>query len=318
MVGGGTATFTDRDDYQASVIGTSINLVLTGDGEFEGQLTWINLPRLRLVRGRESVPRIGFVTVAPGTVVVAFPTSRNLPQIWGGLTLGPHDIVFLGPGERIHQRTSGASQWGFISLTSETLADCSKVMTGTGIVAPHAVKILRPLSGAAAELSRLLAQACRLAETKPRLITHREVARAMEHDLLYALVNCLTADNAHEHPVQAAAKRRHARIMVRFEAVLAKHGNRQLSTRELRAALGVPDRTLAICCEEFLGMSPGNYVRLRRLNLVRAALQRANPTTTSVSELARRYGFSELGRFAVKYRTVFGETPSSTLRYAQN
>jgi transcriptional regulator GlxA family with amidase domain len=104
--------------------------------------------------------------------------------------------------------------------------------------------------------------------------------------------------------------------MVRFQAVLEKHGDTQLSTRELWAAVGVPTRTLTICCAEFLGMSPGKYVRLRRLNLVRAALRRA-PATASVSELARRYGFTELGRFAVAYRALFGEAPSTTLRHAQ-
>jgi hypothetical protein len=112
MAGGGTATFTDPGDYRASVIGSSINLVLTGDGEFEAQLTWINLPRLRLVRGRENVPRIAFVTVVLGTVLVAFPTSHNPPQVWSGGTLGPRDIVLLGRGQHIHQRTSRASQWG--------------------------------------------------------------------------------------------------------------------------------------------------------------------------------------------------------------
>ena len=317
MAGGDTATFTDPDDYRARVIGASINLVLTGDGEFEAQLTWIDLPRLRLVHCQENVSRIAFVTVVPGTVLVAFPTSRNPPQIWGGATLGPRDIVLLGVGERIHQRTSGASKWGFISLTPETLADYSRVLTGTPIVAPPTARILRPPSGAAANFSRLQAQAGRLAETKPKFIAHREVVRAMEHDLLHALVNCLTAGDAYAHPVHAAARRRHASVMIRFEAVLAKHGDRQLSTRELCAAVGVPARTLTICCAEFLGMSPGNYVRLRRLNLVRAALRRANPATASVSELARRYGFSELGRFAVAYRALFGETPSTTLRHAQ-
>jgi AraC-like DNA-binding protein len=79
-------------------------------------------------------------------------------------------------------------------------------------------------------------------------------------------------------------------------------------------ALGVSERTLRACCAEFLGMSPGRYIRLRRLNLVRAALRCADPATTSVGELARRYGFSELGRFAIRYRTIFGETPSATLR----
>jgi AraC-like DNA-binding protein len=317
MAGGGTATFTDPDDYRASVIGASINVVLTGDGEFEGQLTWIDLPRLRLLRARENASRIAFVTVAPGTVLVAFPASRNPPQIWGGVTLGPRDIVLLGRGQHIHQQTSGASQWGFISLAPEVLADYSRVLTGTALVAPPAATILRPPSGAAAHLSRLHAQAGHLARTKPELLAHREVVRAMEHDLLDALVNCLAADDVYERAVHAAARRRHASIMVRFEAVLAKHGDRQLSTRELCAAVGVPARTLTLCCAEFLGMSPGNYVRLRLLNLVRAALRRANPARASVSELARRYGFSELGRFAVAYRALFGEAPLTTLRHAQ-
>jgi transcriptional regulator GlxA family with amidase domain len=50
------------------------------------------------------------------------------------------------------------------------------------------------------------------------------------------------------------------------------------------------------------------------LNLVRSALWRADPETASVAEIARNHHFLELGRFAVAYRAVFGEMPSSTLR----
>jgi len=60
-------------------------------------------------------------------------------------------------------------------------------------------------------------------------------------------------------------------------------------------------------------MSSTRYNLLRRLNLARSALRRADPETTSVAEIARNHQFHELGRFAVAHRTVFGEMPSSTL-----
>ena len=53
---------------------------------------------------------------------------------------------------------------------------------------------------------------------------------------------------------------------------------------------------------------------LRRMNMARSALRRADPATTSVAEIARKHQFLELGRFAVTYRTIFGEMPSTTLR----
>ena len=81
---------------------------------------------------------------------------------------------------------------------------------------------------------------------------------------------------------------------------------------ELCTASGVPERTLRLCCAEVLGVSPIRYFLLRRLNMTRSALRRADPETASVAEIARDHQFTELGRFAVVYRAIFGETPSST------
>ncbi|WP_415858950.1 helix-turn-helix domain-containing protein [Agromyces laixinhei] len=43
-------------------------------------------------------------------------------------------------------------------------------------------------------------------------------------------------------------------------------------------------------------------------------LTREDPNEGSVSEIARRWGFVNLGRFAAAYRREFGENPSETLR----
>ena len=117
----------------------------------------------------------------------------------------------------------------------------------------------------------------------------------MEQGLIKMLVTCLTTAEAR---TDGYGKRRHARITVRFEEVLAKNLSRPLPMLELCKLIAVSDRTLRSCCAEFLGMSPIQYVLLRRLEGVRRALRDANPGLVKVAEVAHRFGFTELGRFA--------------------
>lgn len=128
--------------------------------------------------------------------------------------------------------------------------------------------------------------------------------------MLHAIIHCLAVNEADDH---ARARHHHAAVMVRFEEALSKRIDQKLNMPRLCTEIGVPERTLRLCCAEFLGVSPTRYVTLRRLNKVRAALQRADPSIVTVAEVARNHQFLELGRFAVTYRTTFGESPSVTL-----
>jgi AraC-like DNA-binding protein len=102
--------------------------------------------------------------------------------------------------------------------------------------------------------------------------------------------------------------------MRRLEEVLDANPDRTLYVAELCAATGAADRTLRACCQEYLGMSPMRYLWLRRMHLARRALRMADPASTTVTEIATNYGFWELGRFSVAYRSLFGESPSAALR----
>lgn len=183
-------------------------------------------------------------------------------------------------------------------------------LSGKALATPLAARILRPAARDAARLRRLHAQACRLAETRAKVLAHPEVARAIEEGLIRALVTCLAAKARDD----GAARRHHTGIMVRFEEVLAEHPNRQLHLPELCALIAVSQRTLRSCCAKFLGISPTRYMLLRCLKAVRIALQDADPATANVAEIADGCGFTELGRFAGAYRAAFGEAPSTTLR----
>lgn len=311
MIGCGTAAFTDPEDFRVNVPGTSINLVLTARCDFRARVTWVNMRRLSLARCVESAPRIAFIGLEPGPIFTSFPIRFDPPPIWNGVEMRRGEIVLHGPDDHIYQYTEGGGRWGLLWVPPEHLASFSLTLTHATMSQPQSAKVLRPSPKLMANLVRLHGQACRLAETKPELITHREVTRAIEEDLLHALVNCVSANEVRHDGI---ARQRHVEIMARFERVLTSSDGAQRSMEELAAATGLAARTLRKHCETFLGMSPTQYARLRRFNLVRAALRRADPATASVGEIARQCGFSELGRFAVSYRMLFGETPSTTLR----
>jgi AraC-like DNA-binding protein len=54
-------------------------------------------------------------------------------------------------------------------------------------------------------------------------------------------------------------------------------------------------------------MGAKRYLTLRRLHLAWKALLAASASAATVTELAMRYGFWELSRFAVAYKSSFGE-----------
>ena len=307
----GTFAFSDPDDFRANLREAGIELALTVSGDFKARLNHAELPHLRLLYVREERPRVAYVSLAPERIFVTFAARSCPPPLWGGVELRPGDVVLHSHGEQMHQRTSGACHWASISQTAEHLAGCGKALTGQDLLPPPAGQVLRLSPSAVASLRQLHADASRLVEKKPELIGHPEVARALEQAVIYALVTCLSIG---AHCQNVAPRRHRAEIMRQFEEALAAHPEHPPHLPELCDAMRVPERTLRVCCAEFLGMSPIRYWRLRRLARVRAALRHADPATATVSDIARRHGFLQLGRFAAQYRAAFWEVPSDTLQ----
>ncbi len=312
MVSTTTSVFGEPNDFREALrYHGNLDLYITGSGRFLARLTKVALHRLCVAAVVEQLPRIGFLGVPQDMVLISFPFGDRPPPIWQGIRPRHGDIMIFGPGHRLHLRTQGPCRWGAIWVPTSMLSECFSELTGNTLTIAPFAELWRPSRTLGSRLLRLHAAVIRAAEVRPETIVDAEAARGMEQQLLHILVECLSAK-----PVEIQMQIRHQdqEITARFEDLLQAQEHPARRTRELLSALGVSDRHLRRCCADDLGMSPASYIQLRALHRVHDILRGAEPEMVSVSQIARLNGFSASGLFAVKYRTLFGELPSVTLR----
>lgn len=97
----------------------------------------------------------------------------------------------------------------------------------------------------------------------------------------------------------------------RAEEILTAEARDPPTIGAVAQRLGVSARTLSEGFRRFRGISPREFLAARRLEGLRADLERAPPDAT-ISDIAGLWGFVNLGALAGQYRRRFGELPSRT------
>ena len=87
-----------------------------------------------------------------------------------------------------------------------------------------------------------------------------------------------------------------------------------VTLNDLMSMAGVSERGLRRSFKNYFGMPPRQYLQLRRLHHARRLLRDRHNGENTVTAVAARLGMWDFGRFAIRYRRVFGERPSDTLR----
>jgi AraC-like DNA-binding protein len=304
-------TFTDPDDYAAAQRGVKSELTVIGRGHFTAKLIGIGLHRLGLQRSSDNLPRTAHSVNSKGLAIITFRTHPGPSLVRGGVEMQPTDIVRHAEDEAYFQRSSGSASFGAMSLPEEDMAAIGEAMAGLDLTPPRDAMLVTPQPGAMARLQRLHAAAGHLAEEAPEIIVNPDAARGLEQALVEAMISCLVDGEVREDSV---AQRHHEIVMRRFHRVVEENPKQPLYIPEICKAIRVSSRTLQACCQEHFGMGPKHYLLLRRMYLARRALREVATDATSVTDVATRYGFWQLGRFAVEYQSLFGESPSATLR----
>jgi len=304
-------TFTDAYDYQRAQRATTVEMVVTGAGNYRGDIKRFDLDKLQMQRNSCNLPFVARASFYTDRVMFLFLTQNEPPMGVLGSELHPGDMGIISIGDEFHVRTSAESWWATMMLSPSDLAAAGRALLGRDILAPNATQFTRPAPHLMARLLKLHQAASDLATTAPDIFAHPEVSKAFEQALIPALVACLS-DETTEPPARGRGDG--TRIMRKFEELIEAKPDSPLYLTEICDNLGVSSRTLRTHCQEHLGMAPHRYLWLRRMTLARRQLVRAEQGTTTVTDIATGCGFGELGRFSVQYHTLFGETPSETLR----
>jgi transcriptional regulator GlxA family with amidase domain len=103
----------------------------------------------------------------------------------------------------------------------------------------------------------------------------------------------------------------------RAEAFMRGRLGDPLTIPEIAGAAGVSLRGLQVLYQRRLGTTP--ILHLRRLRLAAARTRLEDPGVgETVTAIARRFGYSNVGRFGAHYRAAYDEAPASTLQRARS
>ena len=306
MPDGGSSIFTDADGYQSN-LQDILDLLVLRPRHFRARLTWADLPNLQLLRARESSARVGYMRLPGDRVFVTFPVRQDSVLVYGSVTLRFGNIMLHSRGEQRHQRTLGACEWASVAVSPDALLAFGRTLADADLAAPQSGQVLRPREADGRRLLRLHARVGDVVEKNLDRIANREVVRALEQDLIGALIACLADGKAEIHSTNSLAK---PAILPSFEALLMMPPCKLLRSHDISDRLGISEATLKARCLLELGMGPGRYQRLRRLKLTRTELLRSSKVRKlDVETIITRYGFRSLDRFVMEYWRFYGEMP---------
>ncbi|MFI5842852.1 AraC family transcriptional regulator [Catenuloplanes sp. NPDC051500] len=138
------------------------------------------------------------------------------------------------------------------------------------------------------------------------------IAERLWHSMLGGLLLAVEhqySDELAEPPVPSRP-----RTVKRAIDAMEADPSRPFTTSTLAHLAGVSVRSLQDGFRRHVGVTPMIYLQEVRLGRAHLDLTTSGPGGSTVSEVAHRWGFAHLGRFAAAYRRRFGTLPSETLR----
>ena len=244
-----------------------------------------------------------------GHVAIGFIGPNSTARRVLGESFTNSDAFLLGPRVE-HLATVMPGQQAFqIFIPAEMLArEIAARLNRDPLEFADRRLILRIGRQGVGKLIGIVAECFRASETSQDSSFNLQVLQA---SVVERVVTVLTATE-NDLIRESRSARSIGQILLRTRAYCDATAGTPTSLGDLCRAVGVGQRRLQLAFAEGLGISPMRYMKLRRLNSVHEQLLKTTSDPPLIKQVARRVGFTHMGKFARDYKKVFGECPSET------
>jgi AraC-like DNA-binding protein len=210
----------------------------------------------------------------------------------------------------------GGSRQLAVSIDQFVVDRALETLVDGPLDSPIAFEAALPLTaGAAQDWVRLVLMVQRQLECPDSLIRNPLVWDPLVESLIHGLL--LVADHPYRQILAAPAGPGRPAAVRDAMDIIEAGAHLPLTTSALAKQCHVSVRTVQEGFQRHLGMSPMAYLRVVRLRHAHRDLRSADPAHTTVAAIARRWGFTHLGRFAAAHHTMYGQTPLQALHAAR-
>jgi len=300
-------SFTDFEEYAEAIQDVDLRCMVTGAKQMHWSRYYLEVGSIHIQGGFEGCPMIFEGVTHRGFWTFYLQRTGELGFV-NGLHLDTESVTVAPPDAQFCFNSPGEFNSQTIHIPTEILFPINTAPEWSH----KFLRVLKPSYGLVNRLRTLIDRFIQASTIEPLVMTEAAAVASFSECLLDTVRQILATANPATGRDHLAFERRH----LVSEAVQLTDGRPQssLSINGLARSTGVSERKLRSAFMDSLGMPPLKYLSLRRLHQAREVLRHAAPDKLTVSRVAAQFGFWDLGRFAGKYHTVFGEFPSESLR----
>lgn len=235
--------------------------------------------------------------------------NRNTPPIFHNGELHSTELAVIRYGDEIDFLSKNPQDMFVVSIGKDLINRYSVALLGKEIDAiqinNNRLKIKDSLSQM--ELRNLWEETINLIFSSDLDLSDIDVANKIEEEMIRSIL-CNSA------PSDSKATRiEQHRAAKQAKQYILENSKKQISILDICEEVGATERTLYLGFSGLYGLTPKAFLKYLRLHDARKDLLRAEPGCT-VTDVAYKWKFYHLSRFAKYYYEVFNEYPSETLK----
>ncbi|SEB06006.1 helix-turn-helix domain-containing protein [Variovorax sp. YR216] len=300
----------DADEHAAGLSAWDQRYEQISAGRFDGHVEDLRIGPVQIFveTASRAVFQCGMPRAGSHTIGLMQPKAEG-GWFCGHRLDGENMIMIASDSEFDLTAGAGMGVTGISIDTEHLVALATRLRGGEHAVLPARGPCVLDASDAVqAGLRNLVETALSLARLQPAMLQQHPAQRMLALSLSEAMLEGIAGDRREAGVRPSAAARR--RILNAARDYMRAHADEPISVPDLCQATCASRRALQYAFEEILHLSPVTYLRVMRLNHVRGELLARCDDT--VGDIAARWGFWHLSRFAADYRQHFGELPSAT------